>query len=841
MPPDAPAGPPTDVGDPADRAPDGDAPDDRVVPSSTYRLQLSLDFSFTDAAVIVPYLAALGVSHIYCSPILEAVAGSTHCYDVVEHSQLNPELGGGAGLRRLVAACRKAGLGLVVDVVPNHMAISAPESANAAWWSVLAEGPASPYASWFDIDWYSPDNPGKVLVPILGEPLATCLAAGEVTIEPDGAGGWVVVYSDHILPVADGTADADDVAATLDAQHYRLAWWRVAASELNYRRFFDSTTLVGLRQEEPDVFATTHRLILEQVRSGVVDGLRVDHPDGLADPEGYLRQLSEASGGVWTVVEKVLEQDESLPDMWECDGTTGYDALDRLTRLFLDPASAQAFDEIYADATGAPTDFAEVARAAKLDVLDTVLRPELDRLTILALAEARYARADLTGTGLRTALCEVLAAFDVYRAYVPPGGIATLEARSRVVRACEQARVRAPRRSGEIDLIEDLALGGQDEFVVRFQQTCAAVMAKGVEGTAFCRYSRMIALNEVGGAPGLFPSFPAGHPRSAVAEFHEANVNTQRSWPFTMTTLSTHDTKLSEDVRARISVITEDPYGWSDVVHRLLRTGERHTDTERGWPDRATIYLLLQTLAGAWPLSVDRVRESMVRTTREAGVHTSWADPNPGYEAALVNYIEATYEDRDFIGVLEAYLAGIVELGRQNSLAQKLLQLASPGIPDIYQGQELWDASLADPDNRRPVNFGERARLLTELGTEPVQRRPPVLDDSGAAKLLVVSRALHARQNHPEWFGAESSYRPLWASGSAAEHVVAFTRSESVVAVVPRLVLGLRRGGGWRDTTVVLPEGRFVDVLTGRRHDGGTAYLLRLLRDFPVCLLLRIP
>jgi (1->4)-alpha-D-glucan 1-alpha-D-glucosylmutase len=410
-----------------------------------------------------------------------------------------------------------------------------------------------------------------------------------------------------------------------------------------------------------------------------------------------------------------------------------------------------------------------------------------------------------------------------------------------VVRACEQARVRAPRRSGEIDLIEDLALGGQDEFVVRFQQTCAAVMAKGVESTAFCRYSRMIALNEVGGAPGLFPSFPAGHPRSAVSEFHEANVNTQRSWPFTLTTLSTHDTKLSEDVRARIAVITEDPYGWSDIVAKLLRIGERHTDTERGWPDRLTIYLLLQTLAGAWPLPVDRLRESMVRAAREAAVYTSWADPSAGYESALVNFVEATCEDRDFLGVLEAYLADVVELGRQNSLAQKLLQLTGPGIPDIYQGQELWDASLADPDNRRPVNFSERTRLLTDLGTEPVQRRPPALDDSGAAKLLVVSRALHARQNHPEWFGAESSYRPLWASGSAAEHVVAFTRAESVVTVAPRLVLGLRRGGGWRDTTVVLPEGRFIDVITGRRHDGGTAYLLRLLRDFPVCLLLRTP
>jgi (1->4)-alpha-D-glucan 1-alpha-D-glucosylmutase len=818
-----------------------EAPDARVVPTSTYRLQLNLDFSFTDAAVVVPYLAALGVSHLYCSPILEAAAGSTHGYDVVEHGQVNPELGGAAGLRRLVAACRKAGIGIVIDVVPNHMAVSAPESANAAWWSVLADGPDSPYASWFDIDWCSPDNPGKIVLPILADPLAACLAAGEIAVEPDEAAGWVVRYHDHVLPVADGSADPDDVAATLDAQSYRLAWWRVAASELNYRRFCDVSSLAALRQEDPDVFEATHRLLLDAVRSGTVDGLRVDHVDGLADPEGYLRQLSEAGGGVWTVVEKALEADEALPETWECDGTTGYDVLDRLTRLFVDPAAEGLFEQLNAEITGAPADFTAVVHQAKLDVLDAIMHPEIERLTSLALAEARYARADLTGVGLREALREVIAAFDVYRAYVAPGGVATLEARSRVVRACEQARLRTPRRAGEIDLVEDLALGGNEEFCVRFQQVCAAVMAKGVEDTAFYRYPRMIALNEVGGAPGVFPSFPAGHPRSAAAEFHEANVNTQRSWPLTMTTLSTHDTKCSEDVRARLAVITEDPRGWADVARRLLRIGERHADAERGWPDRPTAYLLLQTLVGAWPLPVERARSFALKAVRQAKVHTSWANPNPGYESALVNYIEAVLDDRDFTAELERHLAPVVELGWQNSLAQKLLQLTCPGVPDVYQGQELWDYSLIDPDNRRPVNFGERARLLADLGTETVQRRPPALDDTGAAKLLVVSRALRARREHSEWFGAEASYRPLWAAGSAAEHVVAFTRAESVVTVVPRLVLGLRRGGGWRDTTVALPDGRFTDVLTGRRHDGGPAYLLRLLRDFPVCLLIRVP
>ncbi|WP_007519534.1 malto-oligosyltrehalose synthase [Pseudofrankia saprophytica] len=837
----------------------------RVVPTSTYRLQLHLEFNFTDAAVIVPYLAALGVSHLYLSPVLEAAPGSMHGYDVVEHGRISPELGGVGGLRRLTAACRRAGLGLVVDVVPNHMAIPTPQTANPVWWSVLREGPDSPYANWFDIDWASTDNPGKVLMPLLGQPLHDCLEADEISLvrtadaAETGAGDlagfgdvgagddtvdgddWVITYYDHVLPVAPGTADPDDLAGTLDAQYYRLCWWRTAGTELNYRRFFDITTLPALRQEDHDVFAATHRLLIDLVRAGTVEGLRIDHPDGLADPEEYLRRLSDATGGVWTVVEKILEGDESLPEAWACDGTTGYEALNRITRLFLDPLAARPLAALYAEVSGEAPDWAHTAHQAKLDVLDNVLRPELDRLTALALTEARRDRADLTRTGLREALREVLAGFGVYRAYVRPDGTPSLEARSHVVRACEEARRRIPRRATEIDLIEDLALGGPAEFVVRFQQTCGPVMAKGVEDTAFYRFGQLVALNEVGGDPGAYPAFPPGHPRSAVHEFHEANVTTARTWPLTMTTLSTHDTKRSEDVRARLAVLSEDPRGWADVVRQLGRLGYRHTDAERGWPDPDTVYHLIQVLVGAWPITAERVREYMLKAVREAKTHTSWSDQDPAYENALTTYVDAALEDPDFVAALENYVSTIVELGRQNSLAARLLQLTAPGVPDVYQGQELWDHSLVDPDNRRPVNFGERTKLLGELGTDPLPRRPPSLDDTGAAKLLVVSRALRVRREHPEWFGPGASYRPLWAAGSAAEHLVAFTRAESVVTVVPRLVLGLRRGGGWRDTTLALPDGRWLDVLTGRRHDGGTAYVLRLLRDFPVTMLIRVP
>ena len=815
---------------------------ERAAPTATYRLQFSGEFSFSDATVLVPYLAALGVSHLYCSPILTATEGSAHGYDVVDPTEINPEIGGAAGFRRLVTACHKAGLGLVVDIVPNHMSIAAPQFANTAWWSVLREGPDSPYAGWFDVDWDTADNPGQVLVPILGRALVDCLADGELTLSKrdDLGGDWVIGYYGHVLPVAAGTEDPDDLIGTLDRQYYRLCDWRVGLAELNYRRFFDITTLAGLRQEDGDVFAATHRTILEQIHAGAVDGLRIDHPDGLADPEGYLDALAAASGGVWTVVEKILEAGEELPESWACDGTTGYEALNRLLRLYVDPASTRALTTLNAEVTGFPADFAELAREAKLDVLEEVLRPELEALVTLALREARTRRADLTRAGLREAVVEVLAAFDVYRAYVRPGGVPGLDARAAVVRACEAARRLCPHRLREVDLVEDLALSGPTSFVTRFQQTTGPVMAKGIEDTAFYRYPRLLAANEVGGAPGDLPAFPIGHPRGAVEQFHEANVNVQRSLPLTMTTLSTHDTKRSEDVRARLVLISEDPRGWADLVRKLITFGDRYADAEFGWPDRITVYLLAQTLFGAWPISAERVQEYMLKAVREAKLHTSWVDPDTAYEGALANYIDAVLDDRDFVGALESYVSGCVELGRQNSLSQKLLQLVSPGIPDVYQGQELWDASLVDPDNRRPVNFTERARMLAELGQDADSRRAPALDDSGGAKLLVVARALRLRREHPEWFDQRGTYRPLWASGSAAGHVVAFVRSESVIAVAPRLVLGLRRGGGWRDTTLPLPEGRWTDILTGRRHDGGTAYVLRLLRDFPVCLLVRV-
>jgi (1->4)-alpha-D-glucan 1-alpha-D-glucosylmutase len=782
-------------------------------PTATYRVQLTADFTFDDAAAVVPYLADLGVSHLYCSPYLRAAPRSTHGYDVVDHAALNPELGGAAAYDRLVAACRAAGLGLVLDVVPNHMAVSEPQSQNAAWWAMLRDGPDSPAARWFDVDWHSRDNPGKVLVPVLGAPVGDCLDRGEITVEADR-----IRYHDHELPLRPGTEKLP-LPELLDAQHWRLCHWRVAGEELNYRRFFDITTLAGLRVEDPAVFEATHALVLAQVRDGVLAGLRIDHPDGLADPAGYLRRLAEATGGVWTVVEKILEPGEALPADWPCAGTTGYDALNLVTGLFVDPAGAEPLTRLYGELTREPTDWPAVVTAAKAHVIREVLSAEVGRLTDLLVTAAWGQRRtrDHTRRALREALVGVLTAFEVYRAYVEPGAPPSAEARATVARACGRARAALPHRAAEVDLVGELVLTGPAELVTRFQQACGPVMAKGVEDTAFYRYHRLVALNEVGGDPGRF-----GIP---VADFHTACVAAQRDWPATMTTLSTHDTKRSEDVRARLVTLSEDPRGWAETAARLLALGERHTDPATGWPDRNAAYLLLQTLFGAWPLSTGRAVDYLTKATREAKQHTSWTDPDPAYDAARDGYVRGVLGDDEFVAVLTASVARLRPAARVTSLAQKLVQLTMPGVPDVYQGSELETLALVDPDNRRPVDYAQRRRLLASPGSDE--------------KLAVVAAALRLRRDRPEWFGREGGYAPLVAEGSAAAYVVGFVRGGAVATVVPRLVLGLTRRGGFGDTAVRLPAGSWRHALTGADIDGVEVRVADLLAPFPVALLVR--
>ncbi|MCU1603506.1 MAG: treY, partial [Frankiales bacterium] len=611
--------------------------------SSTYRLQLTPQFGFDAAAAVVPYLARLGITHVYCSPWLASASGSQHGYDVVDHSSVDPELGGAEGLARLHAACREHGLGIVLDIVPNHMTIAAPEDRNAAWWSVLRDGPASPYKDWFDIDWSQ-----RVLVPVLGGPLADVL--DDLVVE-----GEVVRYFEHVFPLAPGTLVEGDLLATLDAQHYRLADWRTATEESTHRRFFDVTTLAGLRVEDPAVFEATHALVLQQVRDGVVQGLRVDHPDGLADPAGYFARLREESG-VWTVAEKILEPGESLP-RWAVDGTTGYDALNLVTGLFVDPAGEQPLTSLWQSLTGDDSSWEEVVDASKRQVLHKVLAAEVDRLVDLAKPLCDAAHLDITRRGLREALVEVLVAFDVYRAYLPGG-------ESTVQWACEAASARLPARSREIAALGGLLL--QDgELSTRFQQTCGPVMAKGVEDTALYRYLPLLALNEVGGAPADWGT--------SIEDFHEHCRRSLRDWPLTMTTLSTHDTKRSEDVRARLVLLSQHPGAWGEAVTQWTAWLPRRLDAP-------TEQLVWQSLVGAWPIDADRLVAYVAKATHEAKARTSWLDPDTTYDAAAEAYVRALLADEHLMTDVGAFVARLDGAWRSTVLAQMLVQLTMPGV-----------------------------------------------------------------------------------------------------------------------------------------------------------------
>ena len=760
-----------------------------VTPVSTYRLQLHAGFTLDDAAAVVPYLADLGVTHVYCSPWLQAAPGSMHGYDVVDHGAVNAELGGAEALGRLSSACRAAGLGIVLDVVPNHTAVSEPESQNAAWWAFLRDGRDSHYADWFDVDW----ELGKVLVPVLGAPLADVV--DELVLEDDR-----IRYYDHEVPVCPGTLVEGDVLATLDRQHYRLAHWRTAGEELNVRRFFDVTTLAGVRVEDEGVYDATHRLVLQQVRDGVVDGLRIDHPDGLADPEGYLARLAEDTGGAWVVVEKILEPGERLPRTWATAGTTGYDVLNRVLGLFVDPEGEQPLTALWQARTGSTASYADVVDEAKHLVLDRVLAAEVHRLVEVGRRVLAPLHLDVTRRGLREALVEVLAAFEVYRAYLGPQGPADDTARAHVEHALAAARRRVPDRAREVDLVGRLALAelpGADEFVTRFQQTCGPVMAKGVEDTAFYRYLRLAALNEVGGDPGR-----VGLP---LAAWHEACAEAQRDWPVSMTGLSTHDTKRSEDVRARLVLLSQDPGGWADLLDRLPHFGHGPTDL-----------LVWQTLVGAWPLSADRAVAYVEKATREAKDRTSWTDPDPAFDEELQAFVRGVLDDPAVTAEVERYVEGLRPAWEATLLAQKLVQLTTPGVADVYQGTELVDLSLVDPDNRRPVDYDARRAALADLASAP-------------PKLRLVATVLRLRREHPEWFLEGATYAPL----DAGPRAVAYVRSGRVAVVAP-----VRALHGVGDDAVELPEGGWTDAVTGTTWSG-RVLLAHLLDRFPVALLVR--
>ncbi|MGH8892191.1 MAG: malto-oligosyltrehalose synthase [Actinomycetes bacterium] len=791
------------------------------VPTGTYRLQLRAEFGFDDAAAVLPYLHDLGASHVYLSPVLQAAPGSTHGYDVVDHTRLNEELGGAAAFRRLSEAARSLGLGVVVDVVPNHMAVPTPASLNAALWSVLRTGPASPYARWFDVEWAAQER--ALLMPVLGRRIGEVVADGEITLDREGhpSGEPVLRYFDHVLPVRPGT-EGLPLPELLDRQFYRLAHWRVGDEELNYRRFFDIDTLAAVRVEDEQVFAETHAVLLALVAEDRVHGLRIDHPDGLADPRGYLRRLAETTGGAWVVVEKILEGDEPLPDDWPCAGTTGYDALLRVGGLLVDPDADARLTSLYAGLTGEPTDFAVVVDESKRFVVGRGLHAEVARLVEVAAAvcHEHLELRDHTRRGLHEALVELLVAMPVYRAYVVPGEPAPPESRRIVDTAVRVAGQRLPDdRHGTLELLAELALGDRgrgphrDEFVVRFQQTCGPVMAKGVEDTAFYRWLRLTSLNEVGGDP--------AHLGVPPEEFHRWCVRQQSTWPAAMTTLSTHDTKRSEDVRARLAVISELPAEWGENLAAWRASTAAYRPAAL---DANTEYLLWQTLVGAWPLDAPRLTAYLEKATREAKRRTTWTEPDAEYDAAVTSFARQVLDDETVASMVAAFVTRLAPAFRANVLGQKLLALTVPGVPDVYQGCEAMDLSLVDPDNRRPVDYAARAARLAALDAgEPARD----LDDE---KLLVVSRALRLRRRHPEWFGPGATYEPLPTS---TDHAVAFARAGSVVTVVSRLTTGLRE---WRDEAVTLPEGRWRDELTDQTYVGRQP-LRDVLGVLPVALL----
>jgi (1->4)-alpha-D-glucan 1-alpha-D-glucosylmutase len=771
-------------------------------PLATYRLQLQPAFPFAAAAAAVPYLASLGVSHLHLSPVLEAVPGSLHGYDVTDPTRVRAELGGEEGLRALSRTAREHGLGLVADIVPNHMAMSPRH--NHALWEVLREGPRSRYARWFDIDWEA--QGGQVLLPVLGGPV------GEV-LDQFRVDGDVLRYHDHAFPLREGTADLP-LPQLLDAQWYRPVWWRLARTELNYRRFFSISELIGVRVEDPEVFEATHATALRLLHEGVVDGLRVDHPDGLADPGTYLRRLDEASGGRWTVVEKILADGERLPNAWPVAGTTGYDALRHIDGLFTDSAGHgelvgryRAFAAPRPDRGG---DWAATARRAAYKVLTHELAAETDRLTRVAhrlcVASPDAALRDRAPWALRTALRELLVRLEVYRPYTSAdvASVVTEEAAAEARRAFT-----VPEEAGAVDVVRDLLLGrygeGPDhvELRARFAQTASALRAKSVEDKAFYRYVPLLSATEVGGDPGS----PALSPR----EFHAYCARVQRDWPVTGTVVSTHDTKRSADVRAALAVLTECPDRWADLVAEVSGDGERAPDGQVAWA-------AWQTVFGLGPADGGRVREALLKHVREAGMHTGWTERDPEYEEAV-----ARFTAKGPCGPpgerVAAFRAGLEPHIRANVLGTALVHLTMPGVPDLYQGTEGEYRALVDPDNRRPVDL------------------PPA---APGEKEAVTRAALAVRGRRPGAFGDTATYEALSAEGPAAAHCVAFVRSGEVVTAVTRLSLRLAESGGWRDTALPLPPGRWSDALVPGREFQGHVPAEELFARMPVALLERV-
>jgi (1->4)-alpha-D-glucan 1-alpha-D-glucosylmutase len=961
--------------------------DHAQTPIATYRLQFNRTFTFRDAAALVPYLAALGISHCYASPYLKARPGSMHGYDIIDHNSLNPEIGSPQDYERFVSELHLHGMGQILDIVPNHMGVMGTD--NTWWLDVLENGEASQYAEFFDIDWdpIKDELKAKVLVPILADQYGNVLEAGGLKLTLDcERGEFSIFYQQHRFPIDPweyprilrfkierlkeelGAADEDfleleSIATAFDhlpgrvglspeqrlersrekevqkrrlavlcgrcppvrhfltanvellngrpgdprsfdalhelikAQSYRLAQWRVAADDVNYRRFFDINDLAALRMENEVVFRKTHRFILELVSRGKVDGLRIDHPDGLYDPKKYLTELrgQSTSGSdpdaierrpIYVIVEKILTGDEELRPDWPIQGTTGYEFANLVNGLFVDGAAATKMERIYRSFSGQSVEFRDLVYVCKKLILKVALASELNVLANLLsrIALSNRHTCDFTLNSLRSALAEVIASFPVYRTYVTGTGLSADDRRY-----VEQAVAEGRRRSNATDLsifdfIRQVLLieanGYQPDeyqqaiigFSMKFQQVTAAVMAKGLEDTSFYRYHRLVSLNEVGGNPSKFGS--------TVAEFHRANQERLDCWPHSMLASSTHDSKRSEDVRARIDVLSEMPAVWRLRLGRWreMNRALKHSIDGALAPSRNDEYLLYQTLVGTFPAETlndadwrafsDRIQQYMIKAVREAKEHSSWANTNLEYETAVLQFTQTILERRDnnrFLADFSQFHTQIARVGMFNSLSQCLLKLTAPGVPDIYQGNELLDFRLVDPDNRRPVDYEQRRQMMRDLQRE-YQTSQQALPDltallahwrNGKAKLYLIWKTLQIRKLESLLF-QQGKYVPLYATGPRSEHVCAFAREyadRSAIVVVPRLCAGLLgdtfntvgEEGVWGDTRLEVPFKAtpcYHNVFTSEcfpvlgKEGQCLPPLGTLLHNFPVALLL---
>ena len=838
-------------------APEGYAPwsghvpaQGRRTPVTTYRLQMGSTLTFDDARRLVPYLRDLGVTDVYLSPVLAAAPGSTHGYDVVDHTRISEAMGGRAGLERLAADVHKAEMGLVLDIVPNHMAVPTPAWHNLPLWSVLRDGPDSPYASWFDVPIEAP-----ILMPVLGARIGKVLADEQLVLErmivptePERGEQWVLRYFDHVFPVAEGTQSLP-MHVLVGRQHYRLAYWKVGDAETNYRRFFDVGTLAAIRVEEPEVFAGSHELVLDLLRTGTVDALRVDHPDGLADPTGYLNQLWETTDGAWIVAEKILAPDEPLPVGWHVAGTTGYGASWRIDQLQVDQGGATRLGGLMHELTGqGPIDYERVVEQAKREVINGSLAAEVNRLARLLdeLTVQDVRLRDHTLHDLRACVVELLIAAQRYRAYVRPGQAADPDQAAVLHADAERARSRLEADQSEtLDMVVALLLGEpvgsegltasplRTEAVIRFQQVCGAVTAKGVEDTAFYRWTHLTSLTEVGGNPSGFAL--------GADEAHAWADRVQDLWPCTMVTSTTHDTKRGEDVRARLDVLASYAEEWTDMVRRLRASTEDARPTDL---DGRTENLLWQTLWGTWapdsddPMTADRLTAYLIKASREQKGWTTWSAPDIDREQGLTDYATHLLTDPDTANELNAFAALTAKDVSSIILANKAMALTWLGVADIYQGSELTRTSLVDPDNRRAVDYDGEGGLRAMLSQVSAGSSPRTLDQE---KLRLTHRLAQLRAERPDTFvGPRSGYRAVPVTTS---HAFAYARlldeEPDVVVIVRRLGRRLRRLGGWREESVVLPDGQWTEVLTEESVDGGAQRLADVVGDLPVVVLAR--